>query len=371
YYVMEESGSELFSSGEDITRFDGLPLQAGAFSQLTLPDGPWLVLDAEPITVQGESIRIRTAVSCQRVRETLQAMRRVFYLLLPVAALAALLIGYLMMGRCLRPIRRMIAGARRIAAGHVHERLPAAPAQDELGELTGTLNEMLGELDAAFQRERRFTSDASHELRTPVAVMQACAEELCTHEELPAEVKQPLQAIRRECSRMQRLLEQLLMLARAQEGRLRLDIEPLCVADVLESVRDALAEMAAEAGMSIAVHAPGELTVHADQSLLSQLMLNLTENAIKYGRPGGQVRLSARRAPEGVQICVRDDGMGIAEADLPHIFERFYRADAARDRTGTGLGLSIAQWIVQAHHAAMHVISQPGQGATFTLTWPE
>lgn len=170
---------------------------------------------------------------------------------------------------------------------------------------------------------------------------------------------------------MQRLIEQMLMLPRAQEGRLRLQRERIGVADVLEGVRDALADPAAAACIRIAIRAPAELTVFADQSLLSHLMLNLTENAIKYGKPDGHIWLSAQRMPESVHIDVRDDGVGIPQADLPHIFERSYRADTARDRSGTGLGLSIAQWIAQAHGASIRVSSTPGAGTTFTLLWPE
>lgn len=199
YYMMEDNGSELFSHGEDIARFDSLPIREGMFSQPMLEDGQWFLLDSEPFVVDGETVRIRAAVSCRSVRRTMRAMQRVFCMLFPLAILLAALVGYLIMGRCLRPIRRMIAGARRIAAGHFHERLPLAPARDELGELTDTLNDMLGELDEAFRREQRFTSDASHELRTPVAVIQACAEELCTHDELADGLKKPLHSIRREC----------------------------------------------------------------------------------------------------------------------------------------------------------------------------
>ena len=245
-------------------------------------------------------VRVRVAAGCGSIRATRQAMQRVMLILFPFIALLSLLsllIGYLMMGRCLRPIRTMIAGAQHITAGHFHERLSAAPAQDELGEPTQTLNEMLNELDAAFRRERRFTSDASHELRTPVAVIQACSEDLCTHNGLPGECATALRSIRQECRRMQRLIEQMLMLTRAQEGRLHLTPEPISVQDVLESVQDALADVAADRDVRITVHAPEGLTVLADQSLLSQLMLNLTENAIKYGKLHGHVDLSAQGMP--------------------------------------------------------------------------
>lgn len=371
YYVMEGSGSELFSHGEDIAQFDGAPIQEGAFTRLECGREQWLVLDSFPFMVEGEIVRVRAAVSCLQNQRTLRAMRTVFFVTLPLLALLTAVIGFLLMGRSLRPIRQMIAGARRIAAGGVAGRLPSAPLDDELGELTDTLNRMLDALDGAFKRERRFTSDASHELRTPVTVVRACAEELMAREALPAAAQMPLNTILTECRRMQRLIEQMLTLTRGQEGRISLEKERISVQDVLESVACAVEEAASAAGIRIELDVPAGLTIVADQSLFSQLMLNLTENAVKYGRQNGRIRLSAQEEPGKILLCVQDDGIGISAKDLPHIFERFFRADTARDRSGTGLGLSIAQWIAQSHGGVVTAESTPGAGTAFFVHWPD
>lgn len=371
YYIMEDGGSELFSHGGDIAQFDALPIREGQYVSLAQRDSVWLVLDSMPLTIESETVRIRVAASDAQHRRMLQALRRIFYVTLPLLTLLAALIGYGLMGRFLRPIRRMIEGAQAITAGRRSGRLPAAPARDELGELTDTLNRMLDALEEAFQRERRFASDASHELRTPVAVIRACAEELMQSSVLPDQAHKPLNAILTECGSMQRLIGQLLMLTRGQEGRLRLEKERFPVRDVLESVEDALSEAARAAGITISLEAPADLTIAADQSLFSQLMLNLAENAVKYGRPGGHVLLSAEEESGGILLRVADDGMGISAENLPHVFERFFRADAARDRSGTGLGLSIAQWIVQAHHGTINADSAEGQGTVFSIRWPD
>lgn len=188
---------------------------------------------------------------------------------------------------------------------------------------------------------------------------------------LPDQARKPLNAILSESRSMQRLIEQLLMLTRGQEGRLRLEKDRFPVRDVLEAVEDTLGEAARTAGITISLEAPADLTITADQSLFSQLMLNLTENAIKYGRPGGHVLLSAEEEPCGILLRVADDGIGISAENLPHVFERFFRADAARDRSGTGLGLSIAQWIVRAHHGTISVESEEGRGTVFSVRWPD
>lgn len=372
YYIMEENGSELFSYGEDIASFDGVPIHEGGFSDAVLEQQRYLVLDASPLTVQGEIVRIRVSASCAQNEETLRTMRRVFLLVLPPLALLAAGIGFLLMGRSLQPIRQMIDSARRIiTAGDHTGRLSAPMVQDELGELTDTLNQMLQTLDDAFQRERRFTADASHELRTPVTVIRACTEELLLCENLPQTTGAHLHTILSECCRMQRLIEQMLTLTRAQEGRIPLRPERFAVADVLEGIRDALSDAARASGIRIQLSVPSDLTMIASQSLFTQLMLNLTENAIKYGRNGGSILLSAQEAEPGeVLLRVQDDGPGISPEDLPHIFERFYRADAARDRSGAGLGLSIAQWIVEAHGGHIQAESAPDAGTVFIIRWP-
>lgn len=350
YFIMEKNGSELASFGEDITLFDGEPIQENEYSRVWRGDEEYLLLDSPLMTVGNEGIRIRVAASCNSVRETL--------------------IGFLIASRSLCPIHRIIACADEIAGGDLSRRVPEETSADELGELSRTLNRMLASLESAFQRERRFTSDASHELRTPVAVILAYAESLQSDPSLSADAQAKVEPILRECRRMQRMIEQMLTLTRAQEGRYPVTMEEICLNDVFAGVEMVISERAVQENIDLRFDAPEEIKITADQSLITQMLLNLMENALKYGKSGGHVACRAHRLGDWVQITISDDGVGISEENLPHIFERFFRADTARDRTGTGLGLSIVQWIVQLHRGDVRVTSQLGKGTTFTIAFP-
>lgn len=370
YYIVEENGSELFSHGEDITLFDDEPFHEGEYTRLTRYGEEWMVLDSEPIAVASGVIRVRTAIRCTSNQRMLTVMRRVFLLSVPPLILLAALAGFILTWRSLAPIRAIISSAQRIERGDLSERIPPAPAEDELGKLTVTLNEMITSLESAFRREQRFSSDASHELRTPVAVIRAYAENLRDQPDLNTEAKASAQTILQECLRMQKLIEQMLALTRAQEGRYELHPERLCLADVFEGVQSAMVEPASEKQITMTCAVQDDLFVSADQSLLTQLLINLAENAIKYGKPNGHIALRAYAEGADIRLIVEDDGIGIDSTDLPHIFERFFRADTARNRSGCGLGLSIAQWIVQVHGGSMDVQSAPGKGTAFLIRWP-
>ncbi|MDD3212497.1 MAG: ATP-binding protein, partial [Eubacteriales bacterium] len=164
---------------------------------------------------------------------------------------------------------------------------------------------------------------------------------------------------------------QLLTITRVEEGRYPVCFETVDLHAAAQGVAETLSGLCAEKGAMIAVNVADGFTLRADQSLITEMMLNLTENAVKYGKPGGRIELAAEREDGRVVVRVRDDGIGIPEDALPHIFERFYRVDGARDRSGTGLGLSIVEWIVKAHHGTIAVESQPGRGTTFTVALPD
>ena len=248
--------------------------------------------------------------------------------------------------------------------------MPEEPSADELGELTRTLNRMLASLEDSLQRERRFTSDASHELRTPVAVIRAYAESLQTSTALSVEEKEKAETILKECGRMQRMIEQMLTLTRGQEGRYPVSMEHISLNDVMDGVEMVLSPLAEQRGITLHFHADAPIELAADQSLITRLLLNLTENAIKYGKDGGDVWVNATAADGHAVLTVADNGTGISAEQLPHIFERFFRADTARDRTGTGLGLSIVQWIVPLHKGSIQAESDLGKGTRFVVTLP-
>ncbi len=229
---------------------------------------------------------------------------------------------------------------------------------------------MLESVETTLNREKRFTSDASHELRTPVAVLRAYTESLLAEENLSGEQRGELTTMLRECERMQRIIGQLLTITRGQEGRYPVCREPVSLRELCEGVAETLADRLTERGIRLTVDVPDALTVTADQSLLTELLLNLCENAVKYGKPGGRIDVRAARQGDTLRLIVADDGIGILPEALPHIFERFYRVDAARDRSGTGLGLSICDWIAKAHGGSIRAESELNAGTTFTVELP-
>lgn len=371
YYIMEENGSELTSHGEDIAAFDAYPVQAETFTHAQYAGESWLLLDSSFITVGDENIRIRVAASSRQIQQTLHIFWLIFLLGVPFMTALAAFVGSLLAKQSLKPIQQIIRCANEITAGDLSRRIPESSNKNELGALANTLNHMLASLEDSFRRERRFTSDASHELRTPVAVITAYAESLLTDDSLSKEEHSKVETILNECSRMQRMVSQMLTLTRGQEGRYPVLMEKVCLNDVLDGVQAVLEPIAAESSITLHFAAAPAIVLSADQSLLTQLVLNLTENAIKYGKTGGDVWVNAAQTDDTILLTVHDNGIGISAENLPHIFERFFRADTARDRSGTGLGLSIAQWITSIHGGTIQAESQLGHGTTFTVTLPK
>src|SRR6202165_2884787 len=228
-------------------------------------------------------------------------------------------------------------------------------------------------VDQAFARQRRFVADASHELRTPVAVIQSMTDLALSQEHIPQEYATLLENITAETERLGGLFSALLALARSDEGQPILEQEPVRL-DLLVSAVAANAEvLAAEHGITIQVQ-PGEaITILGDEARIIQAVMNLLDNAILYTNAGGQVILSVKRKGNQALLTIRDTGIGIAPEHLSHIFERFYRVDQVRVRTegnSSGLGLSIVEWVVQAYGGSIVVESQAGQGSTFTVSLP-
>ena len=288
----------------------------------------------------------------------------------------ALLLGaagsYWLAGRAFQPVLRLTRGAQDIEAGDLHRRVPIPRAQDEVHELAITLNDMIERLERAFLQQQRFVSDASHELRTPVAAIRSMTDVALAQETTPEEQRAVLQDVNAEVERLGRLISDLLALARADEGQARLDADPVRL-DMLANDVAAVAEsLALERGVAIAVDAPTAVTVSGDEARLIQVVLNLVHNAVRHSHPGGTVTITVQLDGTQAVLSVRDTGQGIAAEHLPHIFERFYRADPSRSRVdgGTGLGLAIVQWIVTAHHGTITVASEPGQGSVFTVRLP-
>ena len=290
----------------------------------------------------------------------------------PLMLLLAAACGYWMSGRALRPVEEMTRTAERIEAENLSERLPVSGAGDELDRLSATLNSMFGRLEASFRRITQFTADASHELRTPVAVIRTTAEVARGKSRTQAEYERALDLILRETERTTRLIEDLMVLARADAGADGTISEPVDVRDVVNEACAEARVLASAAGISIEV-APGpDCRVMGDEHALRRLFLILLDNGIRYNRTGGSVTIAAGIDGGTVEITVRDTGIGIGGEDLPLIFERFYRAakDRSRQTGGAGLGLSIGKWIAERHGGTIEVASRAGEGSEFLVRIP-
>ena len=314
----------------------------------------------------GEKIRIRVSRSNGTVERSLDQLQLVMLLAVPAFLALAVFGSYFLAKLALRPIDCIIETAVSLGAGNLSQRITGIESRDEVGRLAGAFNGMLARLEDSFQREKQFTSDASHELRTPVSVIMAYAENLAAHAPDRETVEQA-SAILTESRGMHSIIAQLLALTRGYERKYQLSLEEITLAEMVSDVLAELTEEAAAGGITLIEQVPPRIQLSADQSLMTQLLLNLVENGIKYGKTGGTVAVSALEQDGHVLLTIQDDGIGIGEKDLPHIFDRFYRADQARDRSGSGLGLSIVKWIVELHGWTIQAASELGRGARFTI----
>jgi heavy metal sensor kinase len=326
------------------------------------------------LSVQGKPLTvIQVGESLANLHELLHELVAALLIVGSLVLVCCATGSYWLAARSFAPITRLAETARKIKAGDLHQRVPVPEVRDEVRYLAVTFNEMLDSLDRSFARQRQFVADASHELRTPVAVIRNKAGIALLGTPALDEAVTTLQEIRTETERLSLLLTDLLTLARGDEGQARLEHEIVQFDHLVETVAATTEVLAAERGIVVSVQVPHPVTVIGDEARLIQVVMNLLDNAIRYTNPGGLVWVSVEQANDVMRLIVRDTGIGIAPEHLPHIFERFYRADPVRRRTGgssSGLGLSIVDWIIRAHGGSISVESQPGQGSCFTVSLP-
>jgi two-component system OmpR family sensor kinase len=369
----------------------------------TLPNGKQhpLRVFTFPIVVHGRMVNVlQVGMSLEGLLRERQNFLWALATLTPLGLILAGGGGWLLARRVLRPVDQMTQAARRIGAEHLAERLAGAETDDELGRLARTLNEMLARLEAGFAQIRRFSADASHELRTPLTILKGEIEVALRSAREPAEYERVLSSALEEVERMARLVDDLLMLSRADAGALRWEKGPVDLDRLVEDVAKQGEVLGRGRAIRVSIESLEPLIAHGDEPRLRQLLLNLVDNAVKYTPQGGRVTLSLRQAKSGsseqavqqparsldppipsapapspsewAEIAVTDTGAGIPPEALPRIFERFYRVDDARSREagGTGLGLCIARTIAEAHEGRIGVESVPGVGSTFTVRLP-
>lgn len=307
---------------------------------------------------------------------TLNNLLIIILFAVPVTLLIASGGGYFLADRALSPIDKISNTAREISCSNLSQRIEMKSRNnDEIARLTNILNQLLKRLEDAFHRQKQFTADASHELRTPIAVIRAQVEGVLDKENTSIdEYLQVMVVIKKQVVHMGNLIGQMLLLSRVDENKNHLEKESFNLNFLIETLMEEMEGLAQLKNIQLIKELGDEpLIINADQSLITQLLLNLIDNAIKYSISGGKVIIKVNGIDKNIRIDVIDEGPGIAEEHQSNIFERFYRIDKSRSRKngGSGLGLAISRWIVEAHQGKISVKSEEGQGTIFTVYLPK
>lgn len=380
--LMDETGRPLIDPGY----FDGASIDPAAvtagqtrFEYATLANDTPIKLYTAPFVIeqQGKGV-VQVAESYHHIQEVQRQLLLLLALGLPFILLAAGLGGWFLASNALNPIDRITREARQISADDLHRRLNLKLPNDEVGRLAATFDQMLARLEDAFQRQKRFIADASHEMRTPLTILKGDVEVALNRPRSADEYRETLEMINETTDRLTALVEELFLLARADNQQFPLQVKQLDLAGLLRQDVNNLLPQALEKKITLILNAPNELPIKADSAKLSRLFINLVDNALKYSNPGAAVTVTAGIVNDQAQVAVIDTGPGIGPEHLAHLFERFYRVDKARSHqiadadgsSGAGLGLSIAAWLAKIHNGRIEVESQVGQGTTFTVWLP-
>jgi two-component system OmpR family sensor kinase len=321
-----------------------------------------------PVHAQGKELVVVVGASLDTRNQALANLRQLLVIEAPLALLLACLAGYGVATGALRPVEAMRRQASEISASSPGRRLPIAPSGDEMARLGNTLNEMLSRLETALQRERTFVSNASHELRTPLAILNTELELALRRRRTAEELERAIRSAAEETSRLTQLAEDLLVIARSDQGRLPIRLGETDLSELLQRMKERYAARAATQGRSISIEAGDRLTILADRLRLEQALANLMENALRHGQ--GPIGVYSRRNGARVEIHVVDEGEGIPSDFIDSAFERFTRADRGRTSGGSGLGLAIVSAIAEAHDGSAHAANRQGGGADVWIELP-
>jgi two-component system, OmpR family, heavy metal sensor histidine kinase CusS len=382
--LLNDAGVEIYLLGQDgsVKEYFGnsltLPTPQGlepGFKTLAIESGRWRIYTQEILPRDDRpSGWLKVARSLQPVDVTLQNLLNQHLLKVPLLLSMVGLGGLFLANRALKPIGQITRMAEQVrVSGDLTQRIHyQGTTDDELEQLAAMFDEMLDSLQATFEHEKRFTADASHELRTPLTALKGRLHVTLSQPRTADMYEETLQAIEQEVDRLIRLSSDLLLLSQLEQRHQTLHLEPIDLSDLLAAIAEQIQPLADLQHLQLSTHIAPDLQIQGSPDHLIRLFLNLLDNAVKHTSAQGKVSLTAIMQEHSIQVSVSDTGIGIAAEHLPHLFERFYRVEKSRSRTigGTGLGLAIAQEIVHRHQGAIAVQSQPGQGTTVTVTFP-
>ena len=336
-------------------------------------DGRQFLIEAmEFTTPDGSRYIVESGDSYQQIEVVLHGLLWTFTIYIPLIISLAVGSGYWLMRRSLQPVDEITSRAEGITSTNLSDRLPVIKTGDELERLSVSLNRMIERLDDAFQHINRFSADASHELRTPLTIMQLELDEMFQRHQLNPSLSDQLASLLEETQRMSHVVESLLAISRMDAGDAKMDNTLLNLGDLVTLTVEQMKVLAEEKSIALKTTIENGTYIKGDRTRLQQAILNLVANAIKYTQEGGTVAVCVRGKPGIAALEVSDNGPGIPEYAVPHVFERFYRADKARSRNsgGAGLGLAIVKAICAAHGANVSVSSKEGHGSLFKVEFP-
>jgi heavy metal sensor kinase len=333
---------------------------------------------------------VQVASSLEDVEDALNTLFIILIIAVPFALLVAILGGQFLASKALKPVDQITRTARIITSQNLNQRIEPPRVKDEISRLIETFNEMISRLDRSFRQVKQFSTDASHELKTPLTILKGEVEVALRKERGPQEYEEILKSNLEEINRMSQIVEDLLLLSRADSGQIHLNRENINLNEILSEVIAQLNVLAKSKNLHIETsNHHEEVHMYADPLRIRELLLNLIENGIKYSEDGGSIHIllsrdgllkegkpfahvQGEKLPEFVQIVISDTGIGIAKEDQERIFDRFFRVDKARssEQGGSGLGLSICKWIVEAHQGEIRVDSELGKGSSFIVKLP-
>jgi len=315
---------------------------------------------------------VQVATSLEGVEEALNTLLLILWITVPSALVVASLGGLFLANKALKPVDEITRTARMITSKSLDQRIKLKKANDEIGRLAETFNDMISRLGGSFKQIRQFSADASHELRTPLTILKGEIEVGLRKRRRLEEYRNILNSNLEEINHMTQIVDDLLFLSKADMGEVHLQKQPINLTQLASEVHAQAKMIAMPKDITVRINKDSDVVVVGDRLRLRELLLNLVDNGVKYTPEGGEMKISLERDDGRIKLRVMDNGIGIAPDDQAHIFDRFFRVDKARSREGggSGLGLSICKWIVEAHGGEISVESDLGKGSTFTVTLP-
>jgi heavy metal sensor kinase len=341
--------------------------------KLQFESGNRLLINSMTLTTaDGNRFIVESGAPYHQIEVVLHGLLLTFAIYMPFVVSLAVAGGYWLMRRSLQPVDEITKRAEGITSTNLSERLPLIRSGDELERLSMSLNRMIERLDNAFEHINRFSADASHELRTPLTILQLELEGIAQNHRKDASLGDQIGSALEETHRMSRIVESLLTISRLDAGEVKMDNSRLDLGGLAASTAGEMKLLAEEKSIGLQIHAETGVQIVGDRVRLQQVIVNLIDNSIKYTPVGGMIEVRVGREGDSAFLEVSDNGLGIPAYALPHVFERFYRADKARSRAtgGAGLGLSIVKAICAAHNGEIKVSSQEGRGSSFRVELP-